>query len=142
MRAFLKDKKGSANILFIGMSFCLACIVILVMEIGATFERYDYAMDVLQRCCNSAVEENILDEYRKDKILKMDCASAEATFYRYLNDDMPDSYQVVIESIESTEMPPVMTVIGKVTFETTFSTFGFNDVTYDFKVRATNYDLH
>ena len=36
---------------------------------GSTYENYDYCMDVLQRSCNSAVEANIDDTYRADKVL-------------------------------------------------------------------------
>ena len=34
-----------------------------------------------------------------------------------------------------------MTVIGTVTFNTIFAQYGWDDLTFSFKVRATNYDL-
>jgi hypothetical protein len=99
-------------------------------------------MDILQRSCNSAVERNILDEYRADGILKMNTASADADFRAYVAADMPSRYTVTIDSVTCREMPPSMEVIGKVRFPTVLATDGIAARTFTFKVRATNYDLH
>ena len=137
----IKDRRGGMTILFLGIVFVLLSLTFLILELGSTYERYDYAMDVLQRACNSAVERNIRDEYRADKILLLDCDGAETDFRSYARLDLPDRYRLEIESVSCTDSPPGMTAIGKITFSTMFSQYGFRDVTYSFKVRATNYDL-
>lgn len=141
LRKLIKDKTGSVPIFGIGLVFLLFLLVFLVMEFGATYENYDYCMDVLQRSCNSAVEGNIDDSYRADKILKLNTAQAAADFRQFVAADLSDRYGVMIESINCTETPPSMTVIGRVRFSTLFAQYGWDDLTFSFKVRATNYDL-
>ena len=96
---------------------------------------------MLQRSCNSAVEANIDDTYRADKVLILDAAGAEADFYSFVSSDLTDRYHLTVSSITCTETPPSMTVIGTVTFNTIFAQYGWDDLTFSFKVRATNYDL-
>ena len=67
MRKLLKDKTGSVPVLTFGFVFVLLILTFLTVEMGSTYENYDYCMDVLQRSCNSAVEANIDDTYRADK---------------------------------------------------------------------------
>ena len=141
MKKLLKSKTGSASILFLGLTFALLSLTLLIMELGSTYERYDYAMDVLQRSCNSAVEANIMDEYRADRILLLDTAKAKKDVQRFIREDMPDDYKVSISTITCSLLKPTMTVRGKISFPTMFSQYGFGKVTYSFKVRATNYDL-
>ena len=69
MRKLLKDKTGSVPVLTFGFVFVLLILTFLTVEMGSTYENYDYCMDVLQRSCNSAVEANIDDTYRADKVL-------------------------------------------------------------------------
>ena len=137
----LTDHRGAAPILFLGIVFALLCLVLLIAELGGTYEQYDYAMDVMQRACNSAVERNIRDNYRADKILLLDCEGAKRDFQSFLSEDMPGRYQVQVASVTCTASPPSMTVLGQVSFSTFFSQFGFDVVSFNFKVRATNYDL-
>ena len=98
-------------------------------------------MDVLQRSCNSAVEANIDDTYRADKVLILDTAGAEADFHSFVSSDLTDRYRLTVQSITCTETPPSMEVIGTVTFNTIFAQYDWDDLTFSFKVRATNYDL-
>jgi hypothetical protein len=52
---------------------------------------------------------------------------------------MPDKYTVKIKSITGTATPPTLTVTGTVTFSTLFQEYGFDDVSFDFTVKSTNY---
>jgi len=60
-------------------------------------------------------------------------------FRSFIASDMPDGYAVTITSIEGTESPPSLTVTGTITFSTLFKQYGFDDLTMDFTVKATNY---
>ena len=111
------------------------------MEMGATMENYSYAEDVLQRACNSAVEANIDDAYRADRILIMDPEGAKASYRNFVRNDLPSKYKYTITDIQCTVSPPSMTVIGEITFPTVFSQYGFDEITHTVKVISTNYDL-
>ena len=139
MKKLLKDRTGSISILFFGFLFILLLITFLIMEMGAAYENSYDAETILQRCCNSAVEKNMSDAYRADRILYLDVPGATADFSSYLDSDMPDKYTVRINSITGTATPPNLTVTGTVTFSTLFGQYGFDDITFDFKVEATNY---
>lgn len=134
-----KDKSGGISIIFIGLVFFLLIISILMMEMGAVYENYYDAETILQRCCNSAVEKNISDAYRADNILYLDVPDAKADFNRYLKSDMPDKYTLTVKSVTGTAIPPSLTVTGTVTFPTLFHQYGFDDITFDFTVKSTNY---
>ena len=141
MRTLLKDKRGSVPILSFGFIFLLLVMTFLTVEMGSTYENYDYCMDVLQRSCNSAVEANIDDTYRADKVLILDPVGAEADFRSFVASDLSSRYNLVIDSVNCTVTPPSMTVTGRVTFSTIFAQYDWDDLTFTFKVRATNYDL-
>jgi len=139
MRKLLKDRTGGVPVIFIGLVFFLLVTTILVMEMGAAYENYYNAETILQRCCNSAVEKNMSDAYRADHILYLDVQGATADFYSYLESDMPDKYTMTVSSVTGTATPPNLTVIGTVTFSTLFQQYGFDDITFDFAVKSTNY---
>ncbi|NCB53306.1 MAG: hypothetical protein EOM54_15750 [Clostridia bacterium] len=139
MKKLLRDRSGGLSVIFIGLVFFLLVAAFLVMETGAAFERYYAAETILQRSCNSAVEANIQDEYRADNILRLDVPGATDDFRGFIASDMPDGYVVTITSIEGTESPPSLTVTGTITFSTLFKQYGFDDLTIDFTVKATNY---
>ena len=141
MRTLLKDKRGSVPILSFGFIFLLLVMTFLTVEMGSTYENYDYCMDVLQRSCNSAVEANTDDTYRADKVLILDPVGAEADFRSFVASDLSSRYHLVIDNVSCTETPPSMTVTGSVTFNTIFAQYDWDDLTFTFKVRATNYDL-
>ena len=141
MRKLLKSRTGSVPVLSFGFIFLLLVMTFLTIEMGSTYENYDYCMDVLQRSCNSAVEANIDDSYRADKVLILDTAGAEADFRSFVANDITDRYLLSIQSITCSETPPSMEVIGTVTFNTIFAQYDWDDLTFSFKVRATNYDL-
>lgn len=139
MKKLIKDKTGGIPVIFIGLVFFLLLIAFSIMEMGAVYQNYYDAETILQRSCNSAVEENMLDAYRADYILYLDVPGATTDFYSYLNSDMPDKYTVTVNSISGTATPPALTVAGTVTFSTLFRQYGFDDVTFDFTVASTNY---
>jgi Flp pilus assembly protein TadG len=139
MRKLLKDRNGGVPIIFIGLVFFLLVTTILIMEMGSAYENYYDAETILQRCCNSAVEGNMSDAYRADHILYLDVAGATTDFRSYLSSDMPDKYTLIVSTITGTATPPNLTVTGTVTFSTLFQQYGFDDITFDFTVEATNY---
>lgn len=141
MKKLLKDRTGSVSIMFFGFLFVLLLMTFLIIEMGATMENHDYAVSVLQRACNSAVEANIMDEYRADSILLLDTQGADEDFRSFVQDDLPSKYRVVINSVGCTASPPSMTVTGTMTFPTIFSQYGFEEITVSFTVNSTNYDL-
>ena len=141
MKKLLRDKRGGVPIIFIGLLFFLLLITVMIMEMGAAFESYYDAETILQRACNSAVEKNIMDEYRADHILRLDVEGAELDFRHFADTDMSSKYTLDISSVAGNETPPSLTVKGNITFSTLFSQYGFDDITFDFKVRATNYVL-
>ncbi|MPM94842.1 hypothetical protein SDC9_141990 [bioreactor metagenome] len=111
------------------------------METGAAYQSYYNAETILQRCCNSAVERNILDSYRADRVLFLDVPGATADFNSYLETDMPDKYTLTVSSITGTATPPNLTVSGTVTYSTLFHQYGIGDISFNFKVEATNYRI-
>jgi len=141
MKKLVHDKSGGVPIIFIGLLFFLLLMSVMIMEMGAAYESYYDAETIMQRCCNSAVESNILDEFRADHIQHMDVPGATSDVLRFAQTDMPKKYSVTISSAEGTATPPSLTVVGTVTFSTLFEQYGFDDVTFDFKVRATNYGV-
>jgi hypothetical protein len=141
VKKLLKDRKGSVSILFFGFLFMLLLMTFLIIDMGATMENHDYAVSVLQRACNSAVEANILDEYRADRVLMLDAQGADEDFRSFVQNDLPSKYRVVINSVSCSTSPPSMIVTGTITFPTVFSQYGFNEITVSFRVHSTNYNL-
>lgn len=141
MKKLMRDKSGGVPIIFIGLLFFLLLMSVMIMEMGACYESYYDAETILQRCCNSAVENNMLDEYRADHIQRMDTSGATSDVLRFVQTDMPDKYRVTISSADGTATPPSLTVVGTVTFSTLFEKYSFDDVSFDFKVSATNYGV-
>lgn len=143
LRVLLKDQSGSTTPMFIAWAFTLILVVCLLMEMGAAHEHYDYAMDVLQRATNSAVEANIIDAYRSDRLLVLDTTAAETDFLAMVDQDLlsSGSYRVEVDSVECSTTPPALTATGHGTFPTLFSHVGFPDVPFSFRITSTNYDL-
>lgn len=141
MKKLLSDKRGSLTIILIGLLFCILLLTFLVIEMGSTYYRYEQAQAILQRAANSAVESNIDDRYRADKDLRLKTLQAQLDFRTFVLLDFPDNYTVKIKSVSTTTSPPSLTAKGTIRFKTVFSQFGFRDVTFNFTVRSTNYDL-
>lgn len=139
MKKLLREKTGGLPVIFIGLVFFLMLITFMIMEMGAAYENYYDAGTILQRCCNNAVENNILDSYRADHILYLDIPGATADFSSYLNSDMPDKYTLHVSSITGSAVPPALIVTGTVTFSTLFHKYSFDDITFNFTVESSNF---
>jgi len=141
MMRIITDRSGKLSILLFGLLFGLLLLVFLVIEMGGAYQNYGYAESVLQRAANSAVENNMNDAYRADRVLILDAASAEADFRAFVSSDFPSRYTVTIQTVTATASPPALTATGTIFFPTIFSQYGFRDLTFSFAVRAMNYDL-
>lgn len=141
MKRILTSRSGKLSILLFGLLFCLLLLAFLVVEMGTTYQNYDNAQALLQRAANSAVENNMMDEYRADHILMLDTSSAQADFRSFAASDIPSKYSVTINQVSASASPPTLTAAGTVTFQTVFSKYGFSDLTFSYTVKATNYDL-
>ncbi len=141
MKRRLKERKGSISLIYFGLVFLLLMMTLLIVEMGSTLENYSYAESVLQRCCNSAVEKNIIDAYRADHILRLDTTGAASDFRSYAQADLPGKFHLSIQTIRCTASPPSMEVIGTIQFNTVFSKYGFGTITHSFKVVSTNYAI-
>jgi hypothetical protein len=139
MKNILWDKTGGIPVVFIGLVFFLLTISFLILEMGGVYQNYYNAETIIQRSCNSAIEKNMMDAYRADGILRLDVAGAVNDFHRYVESDIPDKYTVAVNSITGSEMPPSLTVAGTVTIPTLFGQYGFDEITFDYSVRSTNY---
>lgn len=137
----LKNNDGGIPVIFIGLVFFLLLISFMIMEVGAIYQNYYDAETILQRCCNSAIEKNMLDTYRADNILYLDVPCATVDLNSYIESDMPDKYSLTVNSITGTATPPALTVNGTVTFSTLFRMYGFGEVTFDFTVESTNHRI-
>lgn len=141
MRKLLKDETGAISVIAMGLILLLLLIAFLIMELCAAYQNYYDAETILQRSCNSTVEKNIMDDYRADSILYLDIPGATADFFNYLDSDMPEKYTFTVNSVIGTTTPPTLTVTGTVTFSTLFHQYGFDNVTFDFAVKSTNYRI-
>lgn len=139
MKRLLRNRRGSSSLLFFGLLFLLLVLCILIVEMGGVMENYDYAMSVLQRSANSAVEASMAEEYRADHILRLNVEEAKTAFRAFTAEDMPDRYDLRIQTVSGTVSPPSLWAAGTLTFPTLFSQFGFRDVTVRFTVEATNF---
>ncbi|MBQ9459295.1 MAG: hypothetical protein IJU66_05110 [Oscillospiraceae bacterium] len=146
---FACDQTGAMTIVFHAFLFALLMGALVIMEIGGTYERYDYVMDVLQRDVNSTVESYILDNYRADMKLALpggrsarDAARVYVAVCELVEQDLiAHGYQVTISDYELTGASPSFTVSGTASFPTLFSHVGFGDVTFAFRVTSRAYDL-
>ena len=139
MRRLFKSRAGSATILFFGLFFALMLFTFVVLEMGGTMEHYDRAQAVLQRAVNSAVEANMDEAYRADRVLRLKVDAAKASFAAFAAEDMPEGYRFVIQSVTGMADPPVLTATGTVTFPALFSPVGDREVTVGFTVKARNF---
>ena len=139
MRRLLRNRAGSATILFFGLFFALMLFTFVVLEMGGTMEHYDRAQAVLQRAINSAVEANMDEAYRADRVLRLNVDAAKASFASFAAEDMPEGYTLFIECVSGTAEPPMLTAMGTVTFPALFSPFGDREITAGFTVRAQNF---
>ncbi len=139
---FWRDCRGNGiPFLFIGLSFVLILLVMVAMELGGVYQRYFVADAILQRACNSALESNLVDDMRADHILFLDVTQAESDFTDFVTADLPDGFSVTVSNFDTTEKPPVLFIEGTVTMPSLFAQSFLPEITFDFAVHSTNYDL-
>ncbi len=141
MKKLLKNCRGGSSIIFIGLLFFMLMLTMLVMEMGAVQKNYTTALSVLQRSANSAVEKNMDDAYRADGILKLNAGGAKADFEMFAANDLGSKYTLSISSLSALEEPPSLEATGTITFPTLFSKYGFEDVSFTFRVKAENFEV-
>lgn len=141
MKKLLKSRRGGSSIIFIGLLFFMLMLTMLVMEMGAVQKNYTTALSVLQRSANSAVEKNMDDAYRADGILKLNTGGAKADFEIFAANDLGSKYTLSISSLSALEEPPSLEAAGTITFPTLFSKYGFEDVSFTFRVKAENFEV-
>lgn len=127
--------------MIIGLVFVMLLMTMLIMELGGAYQNYYAAESALQRSANAALEKNMDDSYRADGILKLKTDEAKADFTQLASEDLDGKYTLYINSLSATEEPPSLTVTGTITFPTIFSKYGFEDLTFSFKVSAKNFEV-
>ncbi len=142
LKALLRSTRGAITSMPIGI-FLIVLVALLVMEYAAALEKYDYVLDLIRRAVNTAVEYNIRDEYRADRVLLLDADAAEQSLRHYIESDITahGRYTIRIDSVTPCDSPPAMTVTGTGSFPTLLSGFGSGGVEFSFTVTSTNYDL-
>lgn len=143
VKNLLRSRRGDVTTGLAFGAFLIILVALFGMEYAAALEKYDYALDLIQRAVNTSVEYNIRDNYRSDRILKLDTAAARSTVRRYIDSDLNarGRYTVRIKKITAKATPPRLTVEGTGSFPTLLSKFGAKDVTFRFTVTSVNYDL-
>lgn len=137
-----KDCRGTAvEIMLFGLIFLLMLLVMLAMELGGVYQRYYNVDTILQRACNSALEANLVDDMRADHILYLDTVGAESDFRSYVAADFSSDYTVVITDFDATEKPPAIIATCSVTMPSLFAQSFMPEITFDYEVHTTNYEL-
>jgi len=142
LKKLIQDRSADAFIFIIILVFfilTLAAILIEYFRMESLHQQVEYS---LQRGINSAVEYAMRDEYRMDSYARMDTEASKEAFYKYLHENMALdgelnkytggqwAYQLEIESINATEIPPRLELEGVLK---TRSIFGF--LTGDVRLR-------
>lgn len=84
----ITDERGSS------MAFLLLTIAIIIVVFGIVLELYhtvslcNYVEKELNRALRLSVETSVMDDYRKDCILKIDSSKARQEFFDYLKCDL------------------------------------------------------
>lgn len=154
LKRILNDKTGSMPLFMIGLLFIMLVFSLFIMEVGGLIERHDYILAIVQRSCNSALEKNIPDKYRQDKIVIFNTAQATADLESYIaqfNEGNGNKYQVDITEIiaisdteaeiianGSVTKQPHLQVKGTMVIPSVFGSASFN---VGFTAFATNYHI-
>lgn len=141
MKSKFKDKTGSSSVLVVGLIFALISIAFLIMELGSIYNNYYTVNSLLQRACNNAVEYAMDENYRSDYVSKIDGTTMILAIEENLNTTMPDTWDWEIDRIYSVLSPPYVNVTGTITLPTTFSQYGFDDITLNFDIIVKNIRL-
>lgn len=145
----LQNRRGDTFVFIIILVFFILTLSTILIEYFRMESLYQQVEYVLQRGVNSAVENAMLDEYRRDGYARMDTDVAEETLYTYFHKSMAlDSglnkyageewaYQLEIEGINATESPPRLTLDGALRTRSIFSSLT-GEVRLPFSISSVN----
>lgn len=145
----LMNRKGDAIFFIFIIVFViitLSAIIIEYFRIDSVYQQVEYE---LQRGANSSVEYAMLDEYRRDGTAKMDTTLAEEALCNYLHESMKldqalkknskdkSVYELELQSITTTDIPPKITMTGLIITRSTFS-FLTGEIKLPFTISSSN----
>lgn len=148
-RRIMNNRKGGAFVFILILVFFILTLAAILIEYFRMESLYQQVEYVLQRGVNDSVEYAMLDEYRRDGCSRMDSVLAEDTLYEYLHESMGlDSglnkyagnqwvYQLEIESLDTTDEPPRMTLKGTLKTRSIFS-FLAGEIRLPFTISSIN----
>lgn len=148
-RRIMNNRKGGAFMFILILVFFILTLAAILIEYFRMESLYQQVEYVLQRGVNDSVEYAMLDEYRRDGCSRMDSVLAEDTLYEYLHESMGlDSglnkyagnqwvYQLEIESLDTTDEPPRMTLKGTLKTRSIFS-FLAGEIRLPFTISSVN----
>ena len=145
----MNNRKGDAFMFILILVFFILTLAAILIEYFRMESLYQQVEYVIQRGVNDSVEYAMLDEYRRDGYSRMDSALAEETLCEYLHESMGlDSglnkyagnqwvYQLEIESLNTTDEPPRLTLKGTLKTRSIFS-FLTGEVRLPFTISSVN----
>jgi hypothetical protein len=148
-RRIMNNRKGGAFVFILILVFFILTLAAILIEYFRMESLYQQVEYVLQRGVNDSVEYAMLDEYRRDGCSRMDSTLAEVTLYTYFHESMGlDSglnkyadnqwvYQLEIESLNTTDEPPRLTLKGTLKTRSIFS-FLTGEVRLPFTISSVN----
>lgn len=148
-RRIMNNRKGDAFMFILILVFFILTLAAILIEYFRMESLYQQVEYMLQRGVNDSVEYAMLDEYRRDGYSRMDSALEEETLYEYLHESMGlDSdlnkyadrqwvYKLEIESLDTTDEPPRLTLKGALKTRSIFS-FLTGEVRLPFTISSVN----
>lgn len=148
-RRIMNNRKGDAFVFILILVFFILTLAAILIEYFRMESLYQQVEYVLQRGVNDSVEYAMLDEYRRDGYSRMDSALAEETLYEYLHESMGLNseldkyadgqwvYKLEIESLNTTDNPPRLTLKGALKTRSIFS-FLTGEVRLPFTISSVN----
>ena len=148
-KRIMNNRKGDAFVFILILVFFILTFAAILIEYFRMESLYQQVEYVLQRGVNTSVEYAMLDEYRRDGYGRMDSALAEETLYAYFQESMGlDSelnkyidgrwvYELEIQSIDASDTPPRLTLIGELKTRSIFS-FLTGEVRLPFTISSSN----
>jgi hypothetical protein len=120
MRSLFLDESGMSFVWILVIIFLGVVVISLGLEVYRDFSLQESLTTSLNRACNISVSVSMLDEYRSEKIAKIDAERARLEFlgcinydldmpgsypiFRLTNDDL--EYEIVFTNLYITEEPP------------------------------------
>lgn len=145
----LKSQKGGTIFFIFIIVFVILTLSAIIIEYFRLETMYQQVEYELQRGVNTAVEYAILDEYRRDDVLKMDIAIAQRELYDYFNKNMKLDqelnkysgnsfvYQLKIRTVSAAESPPRLNIEGWIRTRSIFN-FLTGEIRLPFTISSSN----